>query len=41
MVHTEFWGGNLKEREHLREPDVVGRIILKWTQEVGWRHELD
>jgi hypothetical protein len=24
------WWGNLKERSHLEEPDVHGRIILRW-----------
>jgi len=28
-VHTEFWWGNLREREHLENPDIDGRIILK------------
>jgi hypothetical protein len=27
-VHTEFWWGNLRERHHLEDPDVDGRIIL-------------
>ena len=27
---TGFWWGNLKEREHLVEPAVDGRIILRW-----------
>ena len=27
---TGFWWGNLKERDHLRDPDVDGRIILRW-----------
>jgi len=25
-----FWWRNLKERDHLDEPGVDGRIILKW-----------
>jgi len=24
------WLGNLREREHLGDPDVDGRIILRW-----------
>jgi len=29
-VHTEFWLGNMKERAHLEDLGVDGRIILKW-----------
>jgi hypothetical protein len=29
-TYTEFWWGNLRERDHLRDPGVVGRIILSW-----------
>jgi hypothetical protein len=25
-----FWVGNLKERYHLEDTDIEGRIILKW-----------
>jgi hypothetical protein len=24
------WWGNLRERDHLEEPDIDGRIILRW-----------
>jgi len=27
---TGFWWGNLRERDHLGEPGVDGRIILRW-----------
>jgi len=29
-VHTGFWLGNLRERHHLEDPGVDGRIILRW-----------
>jgi len=28
-VCTEFWWGNLWERDHLEDPGVDGRIILR------------
>jgi len=28
-VHTGFWWGNLRERDHLKDLGVDGRIILK------------
>jgi hypothetical protein len=29
-VHSGFWWGNLSERDHLEDPSVDGRIILRW-----------
>jgi hypothetical protein len=29
-AYTRFWWGNLKERDHLENTGVVGRIILRW-----------
>jgi hypothetical protein len=29
-VHTGFWWGNLRERDHLDDADIDGCIILKW-----------
>jgi hypothetical protein len=29
-VHTGFWWGNLRERDHSEDPGVDGRIILRW-----------
>jgi hypothetical protein len=27
-----FWRVNLSEREHWEDPDIDGRIILKWME---------
>jgi hypothetical protein len=36
-VHTWFWWGDLREGDHLKDPDVDGRIILKWIfGEMAW-----
>ena len=32
-MHTGFWWGKLREGAHLEDPDVEGRIILKWIFE--------
>ena len=29
-VYTEFWWGNLRERDHWGDLDANGRIILRW-----------
>jgi len=29
-VCTVFWWGNLREIDHLRDPGIDGRIILRW-----------
>jgi hypothetical protein len=29
-VHIGFWWGNLRERDHLENPGIDRRIILKW-----------
>jgi len=32
-VHTGLWWGNLRERDHLEDSGVDGRVILKWVFE--------
>jgi hypothetical protein len=27
---TVLWWGNLRERDHVGDPDIDGRIILRW-----------
>jgi hypothetical protein len=29
-VYAGFWWGNLRERDHLEDPGVDGRIIVRW-----------
>ena len=30
QVYTGFWWGNLRERDHLKDPGLDGNIILRW-----------
>jgi hypothetical protein len=30
VLYVVFWSGNLRERNHLGDPSVDGRIILRW-----------
>ena len=30
VAYTEIWWGNLRERDHLGDLGVDGRIILRW-----------
>ena len=37
-----FWWGNLRERDHLGDPGIDGRIILRWIPGSGmWGYGLD
>ena len=31
-VHTGLWWENLRERDHLEDPVVDGKIILRWIR---------
>ena len=39
-IHTGVWWGNLRERDHLGDPGVDWRIILKWIWK-NWVGDVD
>jgi hypothetical protein len=40
-MHTGFWWGDLREGDHVRDPGVDWRIILKWIFKWDVWHGLD
>jgi len=41
-AYTGFWWGNLRERDHLGDPGLDGKIILRWIfREWDGGHGLD
>jgi hypothetical protein len=35
--YTRFWWENIRKRDHLGDPGVDGRIILKW---IFWKWDV-
>jgi hypothetical protein len=40
-MYTGFWWGNLKERDHLEDPGIDWRMILKRILKSEREHGLD
>ena len=38
-VHTRFWWGILREKDHLEDAGIDGRIILRWI--LKWDGSMD
>jgi hypothetical protein len=32
-MHKGFWWGNLRKGDHLKDPSIDGKIMLKWIFE--------
>ena len=39
-MYTRFWWGNLRGRDHLEDPGVDGRVMLKWIFK-KWDGDMD
>jgi hypothetical protein len=39
-VHTGFWRGDMRERDHLEDLGIDGRTILKWICK-NWNGSMD
>jgi hypothetical protein len=39
-VHTGYWCGNLRERGHLEDTGIDGKIILEWIF-IKWDEGMD
>jgi hypothetical protein len=36
-VHTRFWWGNLRQRDHLEDLGIDGRILKRTENKYNWR----